>query len=226
MSSSVYSAFFGLLARDAVGLWRQRSEMLNPLLFMLTVATLFPLALGPETGKLSPVANGLCWVIVLLANLLSLDNLFRSDLEDGSLDIMLISHKPLTILVTAKIVLHWLTTALPLLILAPFLAKTLGMPAIGNNTLMLALLLATPQISVLGACAAALTSSLRSSSILLSLIVLPLMVPILIFGAGAVETVLIGGNPAQPLLLLAAGAIVSMTFGPYICSSALRMSAS
>lgn len=224
--SSARSAFFGLLARDGIGMWRRRGELLSPLLFALMVATLFPLALGPEAAKLARVASGVCWVIVLLANQLTLDAMFRSDVEDGSLDAMLVSGRSLTLLMAAKILLHWATTGLPLLLMAPVIALALGMPKAGLTTLMLALLLSTPQLSVIGACAAALTASLRRSGILLALIVLPLAVPVLIFGAGAVEAVLTGGQATQPLLLLAAGAVLSLAFGPLVCAAAVRMSAS
>ncbi len=220
------SAFFGLLARDGIGMWRRRGELLSPLLFALMVATLFPLALGPEAAKLASVASGVCWVIVLLANQLTLDAMFRSDVEDGSLDAMLVSGRSLPLLMAAKILLHWLSTGLPLLLMAPVIALSLGMPRQGLDTLMFALLLSTPQLSVIGACAAALTASLRRSGILLALIVLPLAVPVLIFGAGAVEAVLTGGQATQPLLLLAAGAVLSLAFGPLVCAASVRMSAS
>ncbi len=220
------TAFTGLLARDGIGLWRRRGELLSPLLFALMVATLFPLALGPESARLSSIASGTCWVIVLLAGQLSLDALFRSDIEDGSLDAMLVSGRSLPALMTAKILLHWLTTGLPLILVAPVIALALGMPRSGLDTLVLALLLGTPQLSVIGACAAALTASLRRSGILLALIVLPLAVPVLVFGAGAVEAVLVGGQATQALLLLAAGAVLSLSFGPLVCASAVRMSAS
>jgi heme exporter protein B len=220
------SAFFGLLARDGIGMWRRRGELLSPLLFALMVATLFPLALGPEAAKLARVASGVCWVIVLLANQLTLDAMFRSDVEDGSLDAMLVSGRSLPLLMAAKILLHWLSTGLPLLLMAPIIALSLGMPRQGLDTLVFALLLSTPQLSVIGACAAALTASLRRSGILLALIVLPLAVPVLIFGAGAVEAVLTGGQATQPLLLLAAGAVLSLAFGPLVCAASVRMSAS
>ncbi len=225
-NGSAGTAFWGLLARDGMGLWRRRGELLSPLIFALIVATLFPLALGPESTRLSSVAGGVCWVIVLLAGQLSLDALFRSDAEDGSLDAMLVSGQPLYLLALAKILLHWLSTGLPLLLVAPVIALALGMPPSGVATLIFALLLGTPQLSVIGACAAALTASLRRSGILLALIVLPLAVPVLIFGAGAVEAVLVGGQASQALLLLAAGAVLSLAFGPLVCASAMRMSAS
>lgn len=225
-SGSTSAAFWGLLARDGMGLWRRRGELLSPLIFALMIATLFPLALGPESTRLSSVAGGVCWVIVLLAGQLSLDALFRSDAEDGSLDAMLVSGQPLYLLALAKILLHWLTTGLPLLLVAPVIALALGMAPSGVATLIFALLLGTPQLSVIGACAAALTASLRRSGILLALIVLPLAVPVLIFGAGAVEVVLVGGQASQALLLLAAGAVLSLAFGPLVCASAMRMSAS
>ncbi|MDZ4811723.1 MAG: heme exporter protein CcmB [Pseudomonadota bacterium] len=220
------SVFVGLLIRDGMGMWRRRGELISPLLFALMVATLFPLALGPEAAKLSRVASGVCWVIVLLASQLSLEAMFRSDVEDGSLDAMLVSGQSLTLMMSAKILLHWLTTGLPLLLMAPVIALSLGMPKAGLTTLILTLLLGTPQLSVIGACAAGLTASLRRSGILLALIVLPLAVPVLIFGAGAVELVLTGGQATQPLLLLAAGAVLSLAFGPLVCAASVRMSAS
>ena len=225
-SAGAGSAFLGLIIRDGIGLFRRRGEWLSPLLFALMVATLFPLALGPEAAKLARIAAGVCWVIVLLASQLSLDQLFRSDLEDGSMDSMLVSGRSLVSLMSAKILLHWMTSGLPLLLMAPIIALSLGMPETAIGTLVLSLLLGTPQLSVLGACAAALTASLRRSGILLTLIVLPLAVPILVFGAGAVEAVISGGQATPPLLLLAAGAVLSLAFGPMVCAAAVRMSVS
>lgn len=217
------SAFFGVMRRDALSLWRRRADALNPIWFAAIVVTLFPLALGPEAAKLATIAGGVIWVIVLLASLLSLDALFRADLEEGSLDLMLTSAQPLAVLAAAKILLHWLATGLPLIAITPLAATALGMPGRALPTLLATLALGTPVISVIGACAAALTAGLRRSGMLLSLIVLPLVVPVLIFGAGAVEASLTGTSTAQPLLLLAAGLIATITLGPLLCAAALRL---
>ncbi len=220
---SVASAFFGVMRRDALSLWQRRSDALNPIWFAAIVVTLFPLALGPEAAKLARIAGGVTWVIVLLASLLSLDALFRADLEEGSLDLMLVSHQPLAVLAAAKILLHWLATGLPLLAITPLAATALGLPRGALPILMLSLALGTPIISVIGACAAALTAGLRRAGMLLSLIVLPLVVPVLIFGAGAVEASITGTPAMQPLLLLAGGLIAAITLGPLVCAAALRL---
>jgi heme exporter protein B len=220
---SVASAFLGVMRRDALSLWRRRSDALNPLWFAAIVVTLFPLALGPEAAKLARVAGGLIWVIVLLASLLSLDALFRADLEEGSLDLMLTSAQPLAVLAAAKILLHWLATGLPLLAITPIAATALGLSPKALPVLLTSLALGTPIISVIGACAAALTAGLRRSGTLLSLIVLPLVVPVLIFGAGAVEASLTGASTLQPMLFLAAGLAAAVTLGPLVCAAALRL---
>lgn len=220
---SVTSAFFGVMRRDALSLWQRRSDALNPIWFAAIVITLFPLALGPEAAKLARIAGGVIWVIVLLSSLLSLDALFRADLEEGSLDLMLVSHQPLAVLAAAKILLHWLATGLPLLAITPLAATALGLPKGALPVLMLSLALGTPIISVIGACAAALTAGLRRAGMLLSLIVLPLVVPVLIFGAGAVEASITGASTMQPLMLMAAGLMAAITLGPLVCAAALRL---
>ena len=220
---SVLSAFFGVMRRDALSLWRRRADALNPIWFAAIVVTLFPLALGPEAAKLARIAGGVIWVIVLLASLLSLDALFRADLEEGSLDLMLTSAQPLAVLAAAKILLHWLATGLPLLAITPVAATALGLAPEAMPTLLTSLALGTPIISVIGACAAALTAGLRRAGMLLSLIVLPLVVPVLIFGAGAVEASLTGSSTTQPMLFLAAGLVASIALGPLVCAAALRL---
>ena len=220
---SATSAFFAVMRRDALSLWRRRADALNPIWFALIVVMLFPLALGPEAAKLARIAGGVIWVIVLLASMLSLDALFRADLEEGSLDLMLVSHQPLAVLSAAKILLHWLATGLPLLAITPLAAAALGLPGKAMPVLVLTLALGTPIISVIGACAAALTAGLRRAGMLLSLIVLPLVVPVLIFGAGAVEASLTGTSSTQPILFLAAGLVGAISVGPLVCAAALRL---
>ena len=213
-----------LLRRDLKGYFRRQSEMLNPLLFATLVTALFPLALGPEADKLARVSSGVVWVIVLLAGLLSMDSLFRDDAEDGSLDLWLSSGQPTALLAGAKILAHWLATGLPLTLLAPGLAALLGLPAPASATLTLSLVLGTPLLSLIGAACAALTVGLNRSGILLALLVLPLAVPVLIFGAGAVEAAQTGGNPLPPLLFLGAGLAVALPLAPAACALGLRLS--
>lgn len=222
---SAAAAFAGVLRRDLLVLWRRRADALNPLLFALMVATLFPLALGAEADKLARVAGGVVWVTVVLASLLSLDALFRPDAEDGSLDQLIASGQPLGLVAAAKILAHWLGAGLPLTLVGPLLALLLGLPADAAKTLLIALALGTPLLALLGACCAALTVGMGRSGILLALLVLPLIVPVLIFGAGAVEAAQVGATTMQPLLFLAAGLALALPLAPVVCAAALRMHA-
>jgi heme exporter protein B len=212
-----------VLRRDALVLWRRRAETLNPILFALMVTALFPLALGPEADKLARVAGGAVWVIVLLASLLSLDVLFRGDAEDGSLDQAIAAGRPLAQVSAAKIVVHWLATGLPLTIAGPLLALLLGLPRVAVMPLFIALALGTPLLSMIGATCAALTVGMRRSGILMALLVLPLTVPVLIFGAGAVEASLSGAPVQVPLLFLGAGLALALPLAPLACAAGLRL---
>jgi heme exporter protein B len=217
------AAAVALLRRDLLLLWRQRGDALNPLLFAVMVATLFPLALGPEAQMLARVAGGIVWVTVVLASLLSLDMLFRGDLEDGSLDQLAASGQPLGLLAGARMLAHWIGTGLPLIVVAPVLAYMLGLDRAALPTLVAALALGTPLLSLVGACCAALTVAMRRSGILLALLVLPLTVPVLIFGAGAVEAAATGGDPSAALLFLAAGLALALPLAPLGCAAAIRI---
>jgi len=217
------AAALALLRRDLLLLWRLRADAVNPLLFALMVATLFPLALGPEAQMLARVAGGIIWVSVVLASLLSLDALFRGDAEDGSLDQLAVSGQPLALLAAARILAHWLGTGLPLTLVAPLLAYMLGLPREAVPALVGALALGTPLLSLVGACCAALTVAMRRSGILLALLVLPLTVPVLIFGAGAVEAAATGGDPSAALLFLAAGLALALPLAPLGCAAAIRI---
>ncbi len=219
------AAFFALLRRDLLVMWRRRADALNPVLFALMVATLFPLAMGPEAEKLSRIAGGAAWVVVLLASLLSLDLLFRPDAEDGTLEQLIASRQPLALMAAAKILAHWLGTGLPLLLVGPLIAKLLGLDDRAIPTLAAALALGTPLLSALGASCAALTVGMRRSGILLALLVLPLVVPVLIFGAGAVEAALTGGTARPALLFLGAGLMLAVPLAPLTCAAALRLNA-
>src|SRR5690349_20930781 len=179
-----FSACRALIARDLRLIWRRRGDALIPMLFAVMVVALFPFALGPEPQMLQRIAAGTVLVALLLAGLLNLDSLFRSDLEDGSLEQLVLSPQPLALLLGCKIAVHWFTTALPLLVVAPLLREMLHLDAATRPVLWLALLLSTPLLSLIGGVCVALTVGMRRSGMLLALLVLPLYVPVLTFAAG------------------------------------------
>jgi heme exporter protein B len=220
------SAFGILLKRDLLLAYRRRSELANPLLFFVMVVSLFPLGVSPESKVLQTLAPGIIWVAALLAALLSLDTLFRSDFEDGSLEQMVLSHHSLPLLVLAKVLAHWLVAGLPLLVIAPFLGVLLFLPNDAMFPLMVTLLLGTPVLSLIGAIGVALTVGLRRGGVLLSLLVLPLYIPVLIFAASAVATAGTGLPIAGQLYFLAALLTLSLTLAPFAAAAALRISLS
>lgn len=211
------------LRRDLALVWARRGDALQPLLFALMTASLFPLALGAEPGKLAPLAAGVLWVCVLLSGLLGLDALFRSDTEDGGLEQMLLSPAPLALLVGMRVLAHWLTTALPLLLIAPLLASMLQLPMELLPMLMASLSLGTPLLSLIGAVVAALTVGVKRSGILLPLLALPLYVPVLVFGAGSVAAAAEGYDALGALLLLAGALVLALVLAPLAAAAALRI---
>lgn len=219
---SAARAFLATLGRDLAAYWRRPGELLQPLWFATLVSALLPLALGPESERLAIVAGGFSWIAALLAGLLGLDHIFRRDAEEGVLDQLLLAPVPLSLIVGGKFLAHWLVHGLPLALLLPLLALWLGLPPALLPTLALGLLLGTPLLSAIGGIAAALTVGLRGSGILLVLLVAPLYVPVLIFGAGAVEAGASGLSPRQPLLFLAAGVFLSLALAPWLAAKALR----
>jgi heme exporter protein B len=223
---SLARAFLALLRRDLVLAFRRRSEMINPLLFFVLVTSLFPLGVGAQPKLLALMAPGVVWVAALLAALLSLDTIFRSDFEDGTLEQLMLSAQPVSVLVIAKVLAHWLITGLPLLLVAPMLATFLGMPAQGIGTLVTSLLFGTPALSLIGAIGVALTVGLRKGGVILSLLVLPLYVPVLIFGAGAVGNAAMGIDATAQMYIMAAFLILSLTLSPVATAAALRVSLS
>lgn len=223
---SLLRAFLALLRRDLVIAFRRRSEMVNPLLFFVLVTSLFPLAVGSQPKLLSLMAPGVVWVAALLAALLSLDTIFRSDFEDGTLEQLLLSAHPVSVLVIAKVLAHWLITGLPLLLVAPVLGNFLGMPSQAMGTLMLSLAFGTPALSLIGAIGVALTVGLRKGGVILSLLVLPLYVPILIFGAGAVGNAAMGIDATAQMYIMSAFLVLSLTLSPIATAAALRVSLS
>lgn len=212
------------LKRDLLLLMRRRSEVLNPLVFFALVITLFPIGISPDPVLLATVAPGLLWVAALLAALLSLDSLFRGDFEDGSLEQLLLSPQPLPALVLAKVAVHWLMTGLPLALMAPALGLMLSLPAGSYVVLALSLALGTASLSLIGAIGAALTVGLARGGVLLSLLVLPLYIPVLIFGAGAVQAAILGDGVSAHLAILGALLAVALMLAPWAIAASLRIS--
>ncbi|KGM55696.1 heme ABC transporter permease [Lysobacter daejeonensis GH1-9] len=212
-----------LMARDLRLLWRRRGDAFQPALFALLVVVLFALGLGGEPQALSKVAAAVLWLAVLLAGLLALDTLFRGDAEDGSLEQWMLAPVPLAWLVGVRTFMHWATTALPLLVATPFLGELLHLPREQLGVLMASLALGTPLLSLLGAVVAALTVGMRRSGILVALLALPLYVPILVFGAGAVAASAQGLDPIGALLMLAAGLVVTALLAPLAAATAIRI---
>lgn len=216
--------FWAVFRRDLVIGLRHRSELVNPLVFFLIVITFIPLGVSPDSVTLALLAPGLLWVIALLASLLSLDGLFRSDFEDGTLEQLLVSPQPLAWMVLAKVLAHWVMTGLPLAFVAPLLAVMLALPADGYLPLVFSLLLGSGSLSLIGAIGAALTVALRKGGLLLSLIVMPLYVPVLIFGSGAVRNAVDGFPFLAPLAILGALFCIALVLAPLAAAGALRIS--
>jgi heme exporter protein B len=191
--------------------------------FFLLVVTLIPLGLGRDAETLARIAGGLLWAAALLACLLSLDRLFQADYEDGALDHLLLAPQPLEALVAAKAAAHWVTTGLPLVVVAPVLAITLNLPGSAYGALVASLLLGTPGLSLIGAVGAALAVGVRRGGLLLSLLVLPLYIPTLVFGARAIDRAATGLDATTPLLLVAAVTLLSAGLGPFAAAAALRV---
>lgn len=218
-------ATFALVVRRELLLaYRRQSEVLNPLWFFVLIITLFPLALGPEPGILTRIAPGIVWVAALLATLLSLERMFRDDFNDGSLEQLLLVPTPLFNVVLAKVIAHWMLTALPLLVISPLLAVLLSMEWNSWIALMLTLLIGTPTLSFIGAIGVALTVGLRKGSVILSLLVLPLYIPVLIFATAAIEAASLGVSYTGQLAILAAMLTGSMTLTPLLIGLSLRVS--
>jgi heme exporter protein B len=220
---TLFSAAKALLGRDLKLLWRRRGDAAQPVLFAVLVVALFALALGGEPQLLQSVASAVLWLSVLLAGLLSLDTLFRSDAEDGSLEQWLLSPVPLAWLVAVRVFSHWLTTAFPLVVVSPLLAELMHLPREQLPVLVASLALGTPLLSLLGAVVAALTIGMRRAGILLALLVLPLYVPVLVFGAGAVAATAQGLDASGALLMLGAGLVVSAVLAPLTAAAAIRI---
>lgn len=223
-ASSLGRALKATLARDLHQALRRRSELINPLVFFALVITLFPLGISPDKALLATLAPGLLWVAALLATLLSLEGLFRQDLDDGSLEQLLLTPQPLPLLVLAKVAGHWLLTGLPLALMAPLLGVMLGLPSAAFGVLIVSLALGSMSLSLIGAIGAALTVGLRRGGVLLSLIILPLYIPVLIFGAGAVQSAINGMPSMAHLAILGAMLALALLLAPIAIAAGLRLS--
>jgi len=217
-------AFTIVFARDLKLAMRRWSEFATPLIFFVIISSLFPFALSPEVAVLQSAGTGVLWIAALLSSLLAVDGVFRTDMDDGSMEQLILSPASLGLVAFAKICAHWVISGLPLIVLAPVLALSFYLPPESLPTLMLALLLATPTLSALAAIGAALTVGLRSGGTLIGLLVLPLTAPVLIFGTRATEMAVHGESTLGPLYLLGALAAFSLSLAPLASAAALRVS--
>ncbi|MEE1672786.1 heme exporter protein CcmB [Agarivorans aestuarii] len=217
-------AFTTVVKRELLAAFRQKSDVLNPLWFILIVITLFPIAVGPEPLLLAKIAPGILWVAALLSSLLSLERLFRDDYADGSLEQMLMSGSSLPLISLAKIVAHWLITGLPILLLSPLLAVLLSLEWQSFQATFYTLVLGTPVLSLIGSVGVALTVGLRKGGVLLSLLVLPLYIPVLIFATSAIEAASLSLPYAGHLAIMGAISLLALTLAPFATAAALKVS--
>jgi len=216
--------FRWIVARDLTLAWRRRADVLSTLFFFVIVVSLFPLGIGPETKLLRSIAPGVVWVAALLASMLSLGRLFRNDYQDGTLEQMLLTPQPLFLVVLGKVLAQWLVAEVPLVVIAPLIGVQFDLARQSLWILFVSLLIGTPILSLIGSIGAALTLGLRGGGVLIALLILPLYIPVLIFGAGAVDASISGMSPQANLYLLAAFLVVALVFAPWATSAALRIS--
>jgi heme exporter protein B len=216
--------FGWLVWRDLILAWRRRADVLATLFFFIIVTSLFPLGIGPERETLRTIAPGVVWVAALLASMLSLGRTFGNDFQDGTLEQLMLTPQPIYLLVLAKVLAHWLISELPLVVIAPVLGLQFGLSENSLLIVVVSLLLGTPVLSVIGSIGAALTLGLRAAHVLVALLVLPLYIPVLIFGSGAVQASVNGTGTKAWLLLLGAMLVVSLVFAPWATSAALKIS--
>jgi heme exporter protein B len=220
----MFETFLTIVKRDLILAMRRRADVLTILFFFVIVVSLFPLGIGPEMDTLRMIAPGVVWVAALLASMLALERLFAIDYADGALEQMLLTPQPLSLLVLGKVAAHWLVTGVPLVLMAPVLGIQYDLSMEALKVLVISLLLGTPALSLIGAIGAALTLGLRGGGVLVSLLVLPLTIPVLIFGAGAVEATVSGLGGEGHLSMLAAILVLSLFFAPLAAAAALRVS--
>ncbi|MDX1250921.1 MAG: heme exporter protein CcmB [Gammaproteobacteria bacterium] len=224
VDSSLWSGFRCIVARDLTLAMRRRADVLTTLFFFVIVVSLFPLGVGPEMATLRMMAPGVVWVAALLASMLSLERMFSADYRDGTLEQMLLTPQPLPVLVLGKVFAHWLVSGLPLVLIAPLLGVQYDLPPEGLLILAVSLLIGTPVLSLIGAIGAGLTLGVRGGGVLVSLLVLPLYIPVLIFGAGGVDAVMSGLGAQAHLSLLGAFLLGALILAPWAAGAALRIS--
>ncbi|KTF17606.1 MAG: heme exporter protein CcmB [Pseudoalteromonas sp.] len=223
---SYWQLFSAVFSKDVKLAFRQRAEIVNPILFFLIVISLFPLAIGPEPGLLARMAPGIIWVAALLSTMLGLDKLFRDDYNDGSLEQLIASSYPLSLSVLGKVAAHWVVTGLPLVLMTPLFALLLNLESQSLLATVLTLLLGTPLLSFIGAIGAGLTVGLQKGGILMSLLVLPLYIPVLIFATSAIDTSSMSLDYSGQLAILGAMLVIAIISAPIAISSALKVSVS
>ncbi len=216
--------FRWIVTRDLTLAWRRRSDVLSTLFFFVIVVSLFPLGVGPEMQLLRTIAPGVVWVAALLASMLSLGRLFGNDFQDGTLEQILLTPQPLYLVVVGKVFAQWLVSEVPLVVIAPVLGLQFGLAPETILVLCISLLIGTPALSFIGSIGAAITLGLSGGGVLIALLILPLYIPVLIFGAGAVDASINGLDAAPHLYLLGAMLVLSMVFSPWATAAALRIS--
>lgn len=215
---------FGLIKKELLQAYRRQAELFNPLWFFILVIALFPLSIGPEPNLLTRIAPGIIWVAALLSTMLSLERLFQDDFRDGSLEQLLLTPQPLYLSVIAKVTAHWLITALPLILISPLLALLLTLDYSTWQALVITLLLGTPTLSFIGAIGAALTLNVRKGGVLLSLLVLPLYIPVLIFATSAIDAASLNFSYNGQVAIMLAIFVTSLVLAPIAITAALRIS--
>jgi len=215
--------FVALIKRDLILGLRKKSQIYQPLVFQLLVVTMFPLGLGSGAKTLAMIAPAVIWILALLASLLTLDQIFKNDYDDGSVESYVLTSFPLPLAVLAKVIAHWLLTGLPLVIFSPLIAVLLHLPSSSIAVLMFSLLIGTPIFSFMGSIGSALTMSLKHGGLLLTILVMPLLTPVLIFGASAVVESSLGNSASQPLLLLGGLLVMSFTLIPFASAAAIKI---
>jgi heme exporter protein B len=221
---STLSMFRWIVVRDLTLAWKSRVDVLSTLFFFLIVVSLFPLGIGPETHLLRLIAPGVVWVAALLASMLSLGRLFANDYQDGTLEQLLLTPQPLYLVVLGKVLALWLVSGVPLALMSPVLGIQFGLSGNTLFVLVVSLLLGTPVLALIGSIGAALTLGLRGGGLLISILVLPLYIPVLIFGSGAVDASITGLGLQGSLSLLGAVLVLSLVFAPWATAAALRIS--
>lgn len=215
--------FWALFKRDVLVAWRRKSNMYQPLVFQLLIVTMFPLGLGAGAQTLAKIAPAVVWILALLSTLITLENIFKDDYQDGSLDVYVLSGMSLPLATLSKAAAHWLTTGVPVILFAPVIGVLLHLPSQSYAVLMLSLTLATPIFSLLGTVGSALIMNIKNGGMLLSVLIMPLLAPVLIFGAGAVLETTLGNSAFGHLMLLLGCTVLSVTLAPLAAAAAVKI---